>query len=354
MKIASESLRALIERVAPAADPKGSQVICRMVRLTYVEGVGLSAEATDLYRCARGRDDSAVGGGGFDVCVEASALAKFTKAIPNGHTATVSVKGEKLVIASSSRRVSLPTQPADDFPPWPTAQSESVTVDTASLADHIGAVRHAAGDDGQRAHLAGVHVHGAVVVATDGHRLSRAEAMESRMGAARGVTIPGDSLGLILDMIGAGCQSLTVTPARAFASTGTHDVAVMLVQEDFPPYAQVIPAPGGKPVTVNVEALADALRYVALAEGRGCIVALRADGETLGLSSRGETLAETTVEITPAADWQVCANASYLLEAVQAAHGLGAETVELEVTAELDPIVVRASGLTEVIMPVRA
>ncbi len=158
---------------------------------------------------------------------------------------------------------------------------------------------------------------------------------------------------------GAGKAQLQITQSgsSAFFQGGGMSFAVRLVDAQFPPYAQVIPAQSEKSVRVPRAPFADALRAVSVAASE------RTGGVKLSLTSgtmrmttespeSGEGFDEVPVEYA-GADMTIGFNAKYFLDVLGA---LDEDDVLLGLGGELDPAVVRPVGARQflsVVMPMR-
>src|SRR6185436_15948281 len=154
--------------------------------------------------------------------------------------------------------------------------------------------------------------------------------------------------------------AITQHGPNAFFSIAQMQFSVKLVDAQFPPYQQVIPALSDRSVRAPRVALAEALRAVSLAASdRTGGVKLSVATNTLRITSEspesGNGFDELSVDYT-GPELTIGFNAKYFLDVLDA---ISDEEVILGISGELDPAVVRpASESSEqsyiaVVMPMR-
>ena len=138
---------------------------------------------------------------------------------------------------------------------------------------------------------------------------------------------------------------------------GDVTLMVRLIEGEFPNYQQVLPKQLATRLVVPVEGLVRALRRVALLSAeRSRAVRLELAKGRLVVSARNPDLGEAQEELDvdyEGGEIAVGFNASYLLEALQAAH---AKEVELGLHDELSPAQVRPTDDADtlaIVMPMR-
>ncbi|MET0343687.1 MAG: DNA polymerase III subunit beta, partial [Polyangiales bacterium] len=134
-------------------------------------------------------------------------------------------------------------------------------------------------------------------------------------------------------------------------------LSVKLADEQFPPYAKVIPQSHSRRVVASRELLVDSLKRISLvASDKSGGVRLMLEPGKLEIVSENPDVGEGSEELDVDFAGEKVAigfNARYLLEALQS---LPDDEVALELGGELDPAVVRPIGenrFVGVIMPMR-
>jgi DNA polymerase-3 subunit beta len=203
------------------------------------------------------------------------------------------------------------------------------------------------------------------MVTTDGHRLSKMEATASQHGALN-MLIPLKGVmelkRLCEEARGEGVTELELCRSgpTAFFRLGALQFGVKLVDAQFPPYDQVIPAGSSNTVRAPRSAVADALRAVSLAASdRTGGVKLSMDRGVMRFASEspesGDGFDEVPVEYS-GDPLTVGFNARYFLDVLGAVDG---EELLLGISGELDPAVIRPAADRQgteylaVIMPMR-
>ncbi|HET6612996.1 MAG TPA: DNA polymerase III subunit beta [Kofleriaceae bacterium] len=254
--------------------------------------------------------------------------------------------------------------PDRDFPRIPDHREATFcTVDTAVLGEMIDKTLFSVCTDETRFHLNGVLFESdgtaATMVSTDGHRLSRIQRpLKGGPVLSTGVIIPRKGIAemkRILDAAPGPCELSIKTP-YAFICAGGVTLAVKLIDSEFPPYDQVIPASHTKHATVPREPLLDSLKRAQLVSSDTRGVKLSLSSGQLAVTGDNPELGQVHEEL--AADYEgedlaIGFNPKYLAELV--AH-ITAERVVLDLSGELDPGVVRPDGddgYLGVVMPMR-
>jgi DNA polymerase-3 subunit beta len=383
--VAKKDLLKLVTRMQGVAERKSTMPVLSNVLLA-VDGPGtLRLAATDLYLAISGKIPAEVNKGG-SIAVPAKDLFERVKMMPDGpvHIASHDNATTTLKAAGTARRYTLRGMPGDDFPPLPAPAEGAPTlaIDVAVVQELIAKTHFSISTDETRAHLNsalfewdGDQVR---MVTTDGHRLSKMEVKVSGRQASATMLIP---LKAIQELRRICDEALAEAPSKdAAAKTGAGDAArpqlqitqsgssaffqgagmtfsVKLVDAQFPPYAQVIPANSDKKVRAPRAALADALRAVSIAasERTGGVKVTLAKG-TMRITSEspesGDGFDEIPVEFG-GPELTIGFNAKYFLDVLGA---LEEDEVILGVSGELDPAVLRPASERQflaVVMPMR-
>jgi DNA polymerase III subunit beta len=379
LTVPKKELLKLVTRMQGVAERKSTMPVLSNVLLAVDGPSALRVAATDLYLALVGRLTVDVSKGG-SVAVSAKDLLERVRMMPDGpiHLASQDNATTTIKAAGSARRYTLRGMPGEDFPPLPAPSegSPSLALDVDVLQELIAKTHFSISSDETRAHLnsALFEWDGDTVrmVTTDGHRLSKMEVKVSGRQASATMLIPLKAVQelrrLSDDIVAEAKESakegapkaqlqITQSGSSAFFQGGGMSFAVRLVDAQFPPYSQVIPAQSEKIVRVPRAAFSDALRAVSVAASeRTGGVKLAFTKGTLRITTEspesGEGFDEIPIEYA-GPNMTIGFNAKYFLDVLAA---LDEDEVQLGLGGELDPAVVRPVGQRQflaVVMPMR-
>ncbi|CAN5714661.1 DNA polymerase III subunit beta [soil metagenome] len=374
LAVAKKELLKLLTRMQGVAERKSTMPVLSNVLLTVDGPNALRLAATDLYLSVVGRVNAEVKKGGT-VAVPAKDLLERVKMMPEGQIQIVTQDNATTVLkaAGSARRFTLRGMPGEDFPPLPTPAENAPTLslDVDVVAQLIAKTYFSVSSDETRAHLhsALFEWDGDIVrmVSTDGHRLSKMEVKVPGRQASATMLIPLKAileLRRLCEELSAESKdkekpqiSITQSGSNAFFQAGGTTFSVKLVEAQFPPYAQVIPAASEKKVIAARAPFADALRAVSIAASeRTGGVKLSIGGGTMRISSESPDSGEGSDEVPcdyTGATITIGFNAKYFLDVLAA---LEEEEIVLGLGGELDPAVLRPNSERQflaVVMPMR-
>lgn len=382
LTVAKKDLLKIVQRMQGVAERKSTMPVLSNVLLAAEGDDAVRLAATDLYLSLNGRVPATVKKPG-SVAVSAKDLAERVKMMPEGpiviatqDNATTTLKAQ-----GSARRYTLRGMPGSDFPllPQPAEDAPSLTLGVDVLAELIHKTHFSISTDETRAHLnsAQLEWEGDVVrmVTTDAHRLSKIDVKVPGKQASESMLIPLKAiqeLRRICDEMlaepvsdkGEKKKELVITQSgsSAFFQGGGLSFSVKLVDAQFPSYAQVIPKSADKIVRAPRVAFADALKAVAVAASE------RTGGVKLSVSKGSMLISSESPESGDGSDeipvdyagpnLSIGFNAKYFLDVLGA---ISEDEVELCLSGELDPAVLRPAGATAnedkqflaVIMPMR-
>ena len=368
-----KDLLRLVARCQGVADKKSAMPVLANVLLA-AEGNVLRVSATDLYLSVLGQTQAEVSKAG-SVAVPAKDLLERIKAMPDGPVQISTKDGAQTTLKAvgSPRRYTLHGMPGSDFPalPKPAADAATLELPASLLATLIARTHFSISGDETRAHVnsalfeaAGERVR---MVTTDGHRLSKMEVTVSGSEATVTMLVPLKAiteLRRLADEALADKQDATVQITQAgpnaFFQIAGMQFSVKLVDAQFPPYQQVIPAVTERSIRAPRAGLADALRAVSLAasDRTGGVKLAIGDG-TLRITSEspetGNGFDELSVDYA-GPELTIGFNARYFLDILGA---MDDDEVVLGVSGELDPAVVRPGtessqqSYVAVVMPMR-
>jgi DNA polymerase-3 subunit beta len=375
--IPKKDLLRLVARCQGVADKKSSMPALANVLLA-ADGNTLRVAATDLYLSVSGQTQAEVATAG-SVAVPAKDLLERVKYMPDGPVQVIASEGAQTTLKAvgSPRRYTLHGIPGSEFPqlpkPTPDAPSLQLPVDLLSLL--VARTHFSISSDETRPHVnsglfewVGDRVR---IVSTDGHRLSKMEATVTGTSATATMLIPLKAITELRRLADearaergadkdASIVTITQSGPNAFFTIAGMVFSVKLVDAQFPPYQQVIPALSDRSVRAPRLAFADALRAVSLAASdRTGGVKLSVAPNTLRITSEspesGNGFDEMPVEYN-GPELTIGFNAKYFLDVLAA---IDDEEVVLGVSGELDPAVIRPGteasdqSYVAVIMPMR-
>ena len=376
--VAKKDLLRVLARCQGVADKKSTMPALGNVLLEVSGTDQLRLAATDLYLAVSGKIPAKVESGGA-IAIGARDLFERVKMMPDGLISIVTSGGAATTIRAvgASRRFTLHGIPGQEFPslPQPDESATPLTIPIATVSSLISGTYFSISTDETRLHLnsalfewEGDRVR---MVTTDGHRLSKMEATVPGKHASTTMLIPLKGileLKRLCDEASedkggesnpAGEIRISQSGPNAFFQLAGFQFSVKLVDAQFPPYQQVIPDHSEQKVRAPRAGLADALRAVSVAasDRTGGIKLTLARGKMRFESESpdsGEGFDEVNVDYA-GPELTVGFNARYFLDVLSA---IDAEEIELSVSGELDPAVVRPAAETttsylSVIMPMR-
>lgn len=298
---------------------------------------GLTMSGFDYETSARVTIPADVADAG-QVLVSGRLLADISRALPN-KPVDVSLDGAKLAVTCGSSRFSLQTMPVEDYPALPEMPEVVGTVDKEVFASAVSQAVTAAGRDDMLPVLTGVkiEIEGPTLslLATDRFRLSlrelqwhpaQSDLTASALVPARVLadvaksTSSGGELSIALGKQGAGDGLIGF---ESSAAGGRRRTTTRLIEGAFPNVRQLFPNTSDITALIEVAALIDSARRVALVAGRNTPIRLAfTDGMvTLEAGNGEEAQASESLEATvTGGDITIGFNPTYLLD------GLGAIT----------------------------
>ena len=279
-------------------------------------------------------------------------------------------------IASGRSEFSLKPLPAEEFPRVAPVEGDEVRFDAEALVGALRQVLPAASTDDNRPILTGVLLAAATpdqggeglrLVATDSYRLAVVDLPGvSVLSSGKSVLVPSRALSELSKALGDGGEITLRLGERdaSFASSGPGGdgagggivLTTRLIEGEYPNYQGLIPSNQPNLLTVNREALIEALRRVKLLARDATPVRLQMSSDGLELRAVTQDVGEGTESLD--AQYQgeeltVAFNPDYLLAGIEAA---GGDEVSLATIDSLKPAVVRdptTEDFLYLLMPVR-
>lgn len=276
---------------------------------------------------------------------------------------SLSLSGGTLVVVNGRSRFRINGLPAEDFPEFlPLVEGERFQLPVARFRQLVQRTAFAASPEKSRFELDGVKFDpidgGLRLVATDGRRLCQADLLDEAVTIARSVLVPSRTARESLRVLPAeGEVEITCAPGKVMFSCGKVVMVSSLLQDNFPPYEQIIPKSTAYTATIVREDFLRAVRNASVVAGdRASLIRFQfAPGElkvNAEQASIGE--AETIVAIEYDGDEMVIGYQSqYVIDVLRVLDG---EKVSIGITDSRSPGVVRQVGddtFLYVIMPMR-
>lgn len=319
---------------------------------------GLTVSGFDYEVSAQMRVAAEVAGPG-QVLVSGRLLADITKALSN-KPVDVSVDGTRVLISCGSAKFSLPTMPVEDYPQLPEVPQQSGELNVEVFAEAVSQVAVAAGRDDTLPMLTGIRVEIAgpqvVLAATDRFRLAvrHIEWQPARTDIETAVLIPARTLSEAAKTLGPSNAPVQLSLGTGSGTDGLLGIVnggrrttTRLLDAEFPKFRQLLPKEHTSIATLEVSALSDAIKRVALVAERGAQVRLEFSGEGLLLSAGGDDAGRAEEWLS--ADFRgepltIAFNPGYLTDGLSALHS---DRVTFGFTTPSRPAVLLPAGEEE-------
>ncbi|NBR76308.1 MAG: DNA polymerase III subunit beta, partial [Actinobacteria bacterium] len=221
---------------------------------------------SDVSRVATARTSAmpALAGVELSVTGDTLTLSCTDKELSIQTTLTV-LEGESLIVEAGRNRSSVLCYAANDFPKILQASAPEGKMSAAVFGDALRQVVRAASADASRLALTGVLIsnqpEGLTFVATDSYRLAVRQISGTALAGESSVIIPARALGELLRLI-KDHDTITYRLAsdRATFGVGNTTLSTALLAVQFPNYKQLIQPSYPNKLSVNREALLDAVR----------------------------------------------------------------------------------------------
>ncbi|MDB4973216.1 MAG: polymerase beta subunit, partial [Myxococcaceae bacterium] len=338
-----------LARTHAVADRKSSMPILSNVLLSADDAGLLRFAATDLYLAVSASAEASIKRPGT-VALSARTLFEIVKNLPEGEVKLSVDKQNAVQLRSGKIKFRIPGMAGEDFPPLPSAgEGAFADFDVNLLQQLISLTQYSMSSDDTRPHLAGTlfECDGTTVrmVTTDGHRLSKAEAafetshkfnilvpqkgiaelkrlLEDAKSERRAPSPERDGEKAKLSPDGPVTVGVATVGGNAFFRGHDVQLSVKLADEQFPPYAKVIPQSHSRRVVASRELLVDSLRRISLvASDKSGGVRLALEPGKLEIISENPDIGEGSEELDVDFSGEKVAigfNARYLLEALSA------------------------------------
>jgi len=373
--VSKKELLRVLARCQGVADKKSTMPVLGNVLLESDKD-SLRLSATDLVLAVSGQVAAEVKKPG-SIAVGAKDLFERVKMMPEGQVVLEADANSSLVIraTTSARRYTIFGLPGEEFPVLPQAEKgEWVDLEASVLSRLIASTYFSISSDETRLHLSSalfeMEDNRVRMVTTDGHRLSKMEIRAREVKGQASMLIPLKGileLRRLCDEAVADGSSDQAPHVRLMkfgpnvhCELSSFRFSVKLVDAQFPPYQQVIPAQSASAFRAPRGALADALKAVSIAASdRTGGVKLTLSSGKLRVESESPEAGEGFDEVAIDYDGEgltMGLNARYFLDVLSA---ITDDEVIIGMSGELDPAVIRPGGeagdrdYLAVVMPMR-
>lgn len=283
------------------------------------------------------------------VLVPGRLLAEIARLLPNKPT-TFTLEGNRVQVTSGSAKFALPTLPLNEYPNLPKLPSTSGMIAGDIFATAVNQVAIAAGRDDSLPTLTGIHVsitkNTITMAATDRYRLAvreipwtptDPELTTSALLRARTLADAARTIATTKEI------SFAIAPTSATErligfSTESKSMTSRQLDGNFPDYKHLIPAESASSATIEVAALLEAVRRVALVTEKNTPLRFKC-GPTLQLEAGMKEEAQANEELTinyTGEPIEIAFNPSYLIDGLSA---LGTTYVHMGFTASNRPAI---------------
>lgn len=364
LSVTQENLSKALSNVGRVASSKAGLPILSNI-LLRTDGNRLLVAATNLEIASTHYVGAKVVTPGA-ITIPAKLVSEFVSSLPKGPV-ELKVQDSHLTISTEGYKSVINGVVADEFPELPTIDESSSVQYSINVADFKQAVSQTiitSSSDSTRPVLTGVYWHSfegsLYLAATDGYRLSERRLVETKSEVA--AIIPTSTLQEVLRTISDDVTEIDTLfdETQVRFRVGEAEITSRLIDGNFPPYRELIPATSETSMTLNTTDFVRITKIAGLfARDSGGSVTLTANKEeqTLSIhsiaSELGENTSKTAAQVT--ADGQVTLNSRYLSEALAAVDG---SEVEFRFSGKLAPCVLTAKAkdvnYKHIIMPLKS
>lgn len=297
-----------------------------------------SFTATDLEIQVKAGSEEVQFDKSFAITTSAKKLQDILRALAEGTKITLDQKDSKLLLKTGKSRFNLQSLPVEDFPKFPVEEAgeQQFEISQKAFKSLLNEVQFAMAQQDIRYYLNGMLVvlrEGKIrVVATDGHRLSYAEAeLAEAVSIDAEVIIPRKTVMELLRLLADNDDKVMINIGKSQIRFGFNNVILnsKIVEGKFPDYTKVIPPAYKNIFSVNRVNFLQALQRAAILSNekfRGVRMVLTKDNVSVISSNSEQEEAQEDVEIKYDGDAiDIGFNVSYLLDVL---NNVGSQEIE--------------------------
>jgi DNA polymerase-3 subunit beta len=376
IRITKKSLVSALSRTSTIADRKSSIPIISNVLIDASDKDRVRISATDINLFATGVFPAEVVEEG-SITVPAKTMYEVARNMPEGFV-TVQTEDEQVRISSGRSYFHLLSLPSWDFPAIPDISDvQFFDVNTPVLKQMIKQTFFSISSDETRSGLNGslfqVDGKNLRMVTTDGHRLSKVEFRVEDIGFYNfSMVIPNKAIVEIRRLVedGEGNIAIGVSDGSMFLRrminldsadnqkplVAEQMLSSKLIEEEFPPYEQVIPKSNDRTIIISRVPLLEALKRVTVVSEEKTIgVSFELSDGAIKIDTNNPSVGQGSEQMDVVYDGDpvtIGFNARYLIDILSV---LNDDEVKLEFSGSLDPVVVKDTNdlFTGVVMPMR-
>lgn len=364
LSVTQENLARALSAVSRVASAKTQLPILNNI-LLRTDGSRLLVAATNLELAATQYVGAKVVSPG-SLTVPARLVTEFVSSLPKG-SITLSVKGDKLTLASGKYTSVVNGIIADEFPELPTIDETSSIQYSITADDFKQAVSQTiitASSDATRPVFTGVYWHSfegnLYLAATDGYRLSQRRLVKTESDVA--AIIPTQTLQEALRTLSDDVEEVDILFDETQVRFRMNDAEIVsrLIDGNFPDYRKMIPAETAINGVLKKEEFVRIVKIAGLFardSGGSVTLTLDADNGALSIHSIASELGENTSEATATVSESgaITLNSRYIADALSVVEG---DTISFGFNGKLAPSVLQADEKTpdylHIIMPLKS
>jgi len=304
------------------------------------------------------------------VTAPAHTLYEIVRKLPDGAQVELSALASgQMTLASGRSKFKLGCLPVEDFPKMPEGDHKhTFSLSAEDLRGLVDRTRFAISMEESRYYLNGIYLHATRTekvdvlrtVATDGHRLARAE-MPAPKGAKgiAGVIIPRKTVAEVRKILdeASGPVEIALSDSKIRFSFGSVVITSKLIDGTFPDYERVIPTGNDRILEADARLFAAAVDRVATIsteKARGVKIVLEGGQMTLVANAPEAGSASEEMEVSyDGAPLEIGFNARYLLDILMQVEGAGVRFRLADVSAPAVVQDVADASALYVLMPMR-
>lgn len=305
------------------------------------------------------------------ITVPARLLTDFVNSLPADRISmTLAPRSRQVKLVCARNEATIGGMDADDFPPIPAVEGDTLEIDARTLREAISQVVFSAATDDSRPVLTGVDLvvegNRVTLAATDGFRLSvRHLDLKKKAGERQEVVVPSRALSELSRLLQDQEEpvQMTFNAARTQVLFRLKDVELVaqLIQGTFPDYSRLIPKEWGSRAVVEVRDFLQETKIASIfaRDGSGIVRITFEAGEDgqpgeMTIIARAEEIGDNSGKLDAVVEGEpskIAFNARYLQDVLQVLDG---GRVSLETTGPSQPGVIRLvdnDNYAHVIMP---
>ena len=359
-----EELVSKLSVVSRAVSTRAATQALSGILLTVDENGASALAATDLEMGLRTSLEAETDGPG-SVLLPGRLLAELARSLGDDTVQIELREAERDVeIRSGGSSFHLRVLPAEDFPKFPEAGEEPMTIPAAALAETVDVVARAASRDDMRPVLTGVLVTAAgaemTMVATDSYRLAvKRTALEPALSGELEANIPARALrelGRIVTADEVEAVEVSLLPNQAVFRAGAVVLNTRLIDGQFPNFRQLLPESYEHDVRLPRGDFLEVARRVSQLAQRNAPLRLSFSSGELTVAASTPDVGDAE-ETMPAAfegeDLEIGFNPEFLKEGIESVEG---DEVMLRLISPLRPGLLQPvdnEDLRYLVMPIR-